>query len=575
MPKNRSIRFALPILLSLYAISISQARAEEQGLSSSDIDRMVQSIWKSKGIGPVGPASDSEYLRRVYFDLTGLPPSLDETESFLQSTDPDKRSKLVSKLLSDPAYGAHRADVLMGEIIEGRILNRRLPEESFRKYFESSFNQDKPYDQMVRELISASGDSAENGATYLVVTHQANPEDMTGTVTRLFNGTQYRCFQCHDDKFGDWKQTDFWGTAAFFARTDIRPNERMENRLVSVLIQDRKNGEGVIPEGGVTPALNGLSKEERKKTRRQMLMEERKNPVAPSFLGEPVRVGKNENRREVLAKLMTSPENELFARSAANRVWADMFGNGLIEPVDDIYDKDAGEWEPLLDSLAKELVRSGHSLKTLYRLIANTQTYQLTSESDEDSEDLASVFARSRMRAHAPEVLLDSILMTTQGEEAFQKRQQKMDSKGPRDRILEKFTFAFGNDEGSRVLSFEATIPQALMMMNDPIIERALKPTPDSSLGRVVRETANPRERVRLVYLSALSREPLEGEMNDALAYLREVEGGRQAPLLVADSGDRSGRRSKKRFQRMNKQMEPYQDLLWALMNTSEFLYNH
>ncbi|MCA9448460.1 MAG: DUF1549 domain-containing protein, partial [Candidatus Omnitrophica bacterium] len=178
MPKNRSIRFALPILLSLYAISISQARAGEQDLSSSDIDRMVQSIWKSKGIGPVGPASDSEYLRRVYFDLTGLPPSLDETESFLQSTDPDKRSKLVSELLSDPAYGAHRADVLMGEIIEGRILNRRLPEESFRKYFESSFNQDKPYDQMVRELISASGDSAENGATYLVVTHQANPEDM-------------------------------------------------------------------------------------------------------------------------------------------------------------------------------------------------------------------------------------------------------------------------------------------------------------------------------------------------------------------------------------------------------------
>ncbi|MCA9427857.1 MAG: hypothetical protein KC994_22450, partial [Candidatus Omnitrophica bacterium] len=94
-------------------------------------------------------------------------------------------------------------------------------------------------------------------------------------------------------------------------------------------------------------------------------------------------------------------------------------------------------------------------------------------------------------------------------------------------------------------------------------------------LGRVVRETAYPRERVRLLYLAALSREPLEGEMNDALAYLREEEGGRQAPLLVADSGDRSDRRSKKRFQRMNKQMEPYQDLLWALMNTSEFLYNH
>ncbi len=575
---NRFFQFRMRTTLTvgLLLTLLSPAANADGSLFSADIDRMIQSVWQSKEIEPVGVASDSEFLRRVSFDLIGLPPSYQEAEAFLESSHPDKRSQLVSELLDSDDYGVHRSSVLMAEIIEGRVIKQRLPMESFEKYFETSFNGDKPYDQMVREMVLASGDTSENGATYMVVTHQANPEDLTGTVSRLFNGTQLRCVQCHDDKFGDWKQTDFWGTAAFFARTDVRPNEKMGNRLLSVVVSDRKKGEIVIPEGGVTPSLKGLPKEERRKARREMLMAERRGAIAPAFLGDPVTVKKNQNRREVLARLVTSPENTLFARSTVNRVWSEMFGKGLIEPVDDIHEKDAGEWEPLLQTLSEDFARSGHSLKRLYGLLAMTETYQRTSESEDDIKGLEASFARSRMRPHSPEVLLNAILRTSHAEKQMAKQEEKMGRKSLRNRVLEKFSFAFGNDEGNRVLSFEATIPQALMMMNDPIIERAIAPAPGSLLMDIAQETKEPQERIRLLYLAALSREPNEHEMNDAMEYLSESLAADRQPVLVADIGGNTDRRKGGRsFRNLRKQAEPYQDVLWALMNTSEFLYNH
>lgn len=558
--------------LGILALAASLAVAEPEGMKPERLDDLVRNIWKAKEIEPVGLSDDAEFLRRVSFDLVGAPPAYWEADEFLKSADPGKRSNLIASLLSDERYGAYRASLLMGEIVEGRVENRRLPMESFESYFESSFNKDKPYDQLVSELISARGDSAENGATYLVTTHQANPEDLTGTVMRLFNGTQLRCVQCHDDKFGDWKQTDFWGTASFFARTGVRPNEKMGNRLVSVVVQERKRGEMTIPEGGITPNLRNLPKEEREALRRQMMQEMRTSPVEPSFLGNPVTLEETSDRRKELARLVTSPENPLFARSTVNRVWAEMFGKGLIEPVDDIHGKDAGDWEPVLAALSSEFVRSGHRLKPLYGLIARSQVYQISSRADEETASgLEANFARARLRAHRPEVLLEAIFRATRAH-AGEELEPRKDL---RRRVLSRFQFAFGNDEGNRSLNFEATIPQALMMMNDPIIEKALVPNAGSTLLAIGQSTRDANERVRLIYLAAHSREPSEGETADALEYLSGAEAEGRVALVADAKTAREAKRAAKQDRSLRKEAEPYQDLLWALMNTSEFLYNH
>lgn len=327
-----------------------------------------------------------------------------------------------------------------------------------------------------------------------------------------------------------------------------------------------------IPEGGTTPNLRNLPKEEREAVRRKMMQEMRTAPVEPSFLGEPVDLAPNTDRRAELARLATSPDNPLFARTTVNRVWSEMFGKGLIEPVDDIHGKDAGDWEPVLAALSAEFVRSGHRLKPLYGLIANSNVYQLSSRCEgDDRAGLEIHFARARLRAHRPEVLLEAIFRATRAH-AGEELEPRKDL---RRRVLSRFQFAFGNDEGNRSLNFEATIPQALMMMNDPIIEKALAPNAGSTLLAIGQSTRDANERVRLIYLAAHSREPSEGETADALEYLSGAEGEGRIALVADARSPLEARRAAKQDRSLRKEAEPYQDLLWALMNTSEFLYNH
>jgi hypothetical protein len=567
---SRALRIEVAVLLIL-----AQHSGASAWMKAADLDGIVAEVWKAVEIEPASKASDAEFLRRVALDLTGQPPSLADTIEFLESDNPDKRTKWIDKLLSSHEYASHRASIWMDLIDEGRVDKMKLPLESFQSFFEEAFAEDKPFDQTVRELIAAEGSSSENGGTYLIASHQAKQENLVGTTTRLFMGTRLQCAQCHDDKFAKWTQDDFWGMAAFYARTQVRPDEKMGNRPISVKVTDRQRGETVIPEGGTPVNLRTLPKEERREAQREMMMEQRENPVSPSFMGQPVSLKPRQNRREELAKLVTSHNNPLFARTMVNRVWSEMFGRGLIEPVDDLYGKDAVEFEPLLQKLAQEFIRSGHSMKHLYRLIATSQTYGRTSQGEDASVEKRHYFAQARLRPLSPRVLFDSLLAATGVESAVGKGQTDKRLENQKRRYFQRFELVFGNDEGNRATSFEGTIPQALMLMNDPLIARGLEPNKGTTLNQIGDRTSDPRERIRLLYLAALCREPNAAELNEALEYVKESLTTEDSILLADASPNSRGRPKGRGGNRGLREAAPYQDLFWALLNTTEFMYHH
>ncbi|MCG3196653.1 MAG: hypothetical protein GHCLOJNM_01129 [bacterium] len=554
-------RMRAVLFIALLALSGSA-----HALTPSELDTLIDRIWATHGITPAPTSSDSEFFRRVYLDLAGEPPSVEETVNFLTSNEPNKRAKAIEQLLATREYGDHHGRVWTNLILEGRVLKRRFPRERFDSYLADSFNKNKPFDDLVKELIAVEGSSADNGATFLILSHEGKPEDLTSTSARLFLGTQLRCAQCHDDKFGPWKQEQFWGFAAFFARVETRPEKSpLAKRPESFLVTDRPRGEAIIPEDGATPSFKDLPPEERRKARMALEREMRTHPVRPAFLGQPVDLHPRDHRRKALAERIVRAPDNLFARTQVNRVWAEMFGAGLIEPLDDLYGKTAGDWEPVLQALASHFIESGHRMKSLYALIANTKAYQLTSEGQTESNSLREYFARARLRPLSPEALFQTILKTTNVEStASATRKARLEQE--KQRYLERFVFVFGNDEGEKSTAFEGTIPQALMMMNDPLIERGLAPLGGTTLHRILESSQSVSERIRFLYLGALSREPSVAEMKDAQRFLVEA-----SPEPI---GDARAIRPRDRLARM-REAEAYQDLLWSLMNSAEFLYNH
>lgn len=544
-------------------------------LTVEDIDRQVGLAWTNLNVSPAETCTDAEFLRRAYLDLVGQTPSLEQTLSFLNSKVADKRSDLIDALLESPEYGERRATVWQNLMKEGRVLRRQFPIDSFHAPLAEAFQKDMPFDEFVRALISAEGSSKDNPFTYLVLTHEAKPEDLTSTTARLFLGTQLQCAQCHDDKIGPWKQNDFWGFAAFYSRVGAQPEQKGKGRPESYLVAERRRGEAIIPEGGTPVSFQGLPKEERQMARRELEMEMRANPVAPAYLGEIIRQSEEESRRATLARILTTQDG-LFPRAVVNRVWAELFGAGLIDPVDNIHGKTAGDFEPVLRELADHFTRSDYSLKELYRVLMNTRAYHLSSKGTEDSVTLRTAFAQARLRPIGPEVLLESLLATTNleevpknraGEEAFQRNKR---------RVLEKFVFAFGNDEGESSTAFEGTIPQALMMMNDEIMARAVMPQPGSTFHNVLRSGDDAGDRVRMLYLAVLCREPSDEELSECMQYIKDT-GPSDGPVLAEPVNLGRKRRGAGRPQQaqMAQAAEPYQDIYWALLNTSEYLYNH
>jgi hypothetical protein len=483
------------------------------------IDQALGQTLASEKVPTAPLADDAEFLRRACLDITGVIPSADRAAAFVDSKDPNKRARLVDDLLASPQYGRHMADIWQALLVQRDPDNRRVPFDAMGRWLQDSFNQDKPWDRFVKELLTATGNQEENGAVTFYLANPT-PDRLTDHVSRVFLGVRLQCAQCHNHPFTHWKQTEYWGMAAFFEKVRTNGNVNQQVRA------------------GESPGIN-----ESARGRALKRPDSAKNVPPKFFLGAEPKVKADEPYRPVLAAWLCSADNPYFARALVNRLWGQFFGRGFVNPVDDMHDGNPASHPELLRDLAAACAEDGFDVKDMVRAICNSQAYQRTSKVSIDTGDADQrLFGRMAIKPLTPEQLYDSleqVLGKPEGRVVDRPKGQRPGATTPRS----AFVNFFAVDETADPTEYQAGIPQALRLMNAPQMNRG-----GGALSQADRSGSTPAQVVEHFYLATLSRRPTAAENAVLLPYVeRHVARPRDA----------------------------YGDILWALLNSSEFTLNH
>ena len=375
---------SLPIAKSL-TNGQKVAAAELTRLIDQEINKRIQAE-KAKS---AGLCSDEEFIRRVYLDLVGVIPTAETVTAFLSSKEADKRARLIDELLKDSRFGHYIAESWAIQMVPRESGNRALNQKPLETWLADSINKNKPLNEIVYDLVTATGEIDKNPAgTYFV----ANPtvDKITDNVTRMFLGVQLQCAQCHNHPFTDWKQTEYWAMASFFMKTRIEGTAKGAAK------------------GGATPSVSETAKAAKGK---KGLPESAKIVPAKFLQGEQPKFNGVE-MRPTLAKWMTSADNKFFARAMVNRFWYQTFGRGLVNPVDDMHDDNAATHPELLATLTEQFKLNGFDMKYLLRAICNSEAYQRSSMSKEDAASVdPDIYSRREMRVMMPEQMYDSLVV--------------------------------------------------------------------------------------------------------------------------------------------------------------------
>ncbi len=513
-------------------------------VAAQHLDQRLLSELPIAGDQRLAPRADDEvFLRRASLDLVGALPSPSEVTLFVLDPTVDKRAKLIERLLADQRFGANWArywrDVVLYRRSEDRALIVAQPLEQF---LTEQFNQNVGWDKIAQAFIIASGNVAEHGEVAIYMAQSAEAANVASEMSRIFMGVQIQCAQCHDHPTDRWKREQFHEFAAFFPRVTLRP----------VLVDGKPRGFelGSNDFGGPSRGMGG--------GRRGSLehhMPDLKNPAADGQLMTPVFFAtqqklstgvKDLERRETLAHWLTSSQNEWFAKAFVNRVWAELVGEGFYEPVDDLGPDRTASAPLTLAYLAEQFTAHRYDVKWLYRAITNTATYQRESRPRRNSEQTPFVAnVAQRLRGDQLYDVLVSALdidpgftpMPTSG--AFMPR-----FGGPR----AMFNATFGYDPSVRRDEVTPTIPQSLFLMNAQLVNRAINGQSSATmLGRVLAQTQSDELAIVELYLRCLAREPNSNELKAALEFVQGV-------------GNRT---------------EAFEDLLWAIVNRTEFIHRN
>jgi len=481
------------------------------------IDRAINKRLKEENVAASPLADDAEFLRRIYLDITGHIPPADKAAAFLDSKEADKRARLIDELLASPEYGRHLADIWDRLLIpRNNTENRLLTHEPLTKWLVEHFNQNVPWNKTVHDLLTADGAQDKNGAVTFFLGN-ASVDKMTDAASKLFLGVQLQCAQCHNHPFTDWKQADYWGMAAFFLKVDPMPVQMANRQGVSPKVEERENPRRL----------------------RNPLPESAKI-LPPKFLaGQAPKVPATGPVRHVLADWLTTARNPYFSKATVNRVWGQYFGRGLVNPVDDMQEGNAPSHPELLQELARQFGNNGFDLKYLVRAICNSQTYQRSSKPAANAEAAPYLLSHMTIKVMSPEQLYDSL-----GEVlGYPNPGAEGPRRGPMGQPLNPrnvFITFFGVEDAD-VTEYQTGIPQALNLMNSPRINNAVQNSP------LVRSTKPVPEVIEQLYLATVSRRPTAKELSRLTEYVKKS----------AESA------------------KGYGDILWALLNSSEFVMNH
>jgi hypothetical protein len=486
-------------------------------------------------------AGDEEFLRRLALDLIGENPTPEEVISFLLDTAGDKRARVTEQFLAEPRFGRNWArywrDVIFYRRAEDRAL---ITAPATEEFLTEKFNQNVGWDSIAREFVVATGNIQENGQTAVFVAQNGMTEDVTAEISRIFMGVQIQCAQCHDHPTDRWKREQFHELAAFFPRVAIRPERFGDIRSFSVISDDRP-----FPRRRMNNAARFGQPEH--------YMPDLKNPesrgtlMTPTFFvtGQELPLGSTDlDRRRTLADWMTSPQNPWFAKAFVNRIWGELVGEGFYEPLDDLGPDRPCSAPRTLEYLAGQFTAHGYDVKWLFRTITATQAYQRESRPRRTAEQTP-FLANCCQRLRSDQIftcLTNALGVRLDGRSPGMQQYGRFRFGGPR------FLFAqvFGYDPSDPRQEVTGTIPQAMLLMNSPIVNRMLQARGrGSELGRLLATESNDEDVVVELFLRCLARRPTDEERTLCLAHVRS-------------SPSRA---------------EAFEDLLWSLLNRTEFLY--
>ncbi len=501
----------------------------DESTLAARVDELISARWAVDRVQPAPPATDAEFLRRVHLDLSGKIPRVFEVRRFLADTNPDKRRRLVERLLASPGYVNHWTNLwrplLMPDNGNGFSLDERYLLD-LERWLRRQFRDNTRYDLFVRQLVAMPFAGASRGAGSVpaqggadvatplgfYMARDGRPEALAAASARLFLGVRLECAQCHDHPFAVWRCKQFWGLAAFFAGV------RRVNGNLSAPLREVNDWELAIP---------------------------RTEEVVPAaFLDEstpPRRSGTH--ARAALADWITNPANPYFARAAVNRLWAELFGLGLVEPIDDFRDDNPPSHPELLDELARQFALHGYDVKYILRALTRARVYQLSSIGRSPPE--ARLFSRMAVKGLTPEQLYDSVVLAT----GYSPPAGRIGGNGTSDSERGRFLAMFGTRE--RRTEVRTSVPQALAMMNGTFITTVTSPGSGRTIAAVVHAPfMDNAARIETLFLATLSRKPYPEE---ARRMVRHVDGG-------GNSGNHG---------------KALSDVFWALFNSSEFCVNH
>ncbi len=490
------------------------------------IDEQIDAKLERLKIEPSPLADDATFLRRVYLDLNGIPPTPKQARAFLE--DPEKsrlkRQRLIDELIKRKEYVDHWAHK-WGDLLQS---NRKYLGEkgtwAFHQWIRDSIAANKPYDDMVRELITSVGSTYQNPAANFFRVND-DPKAALETTTQLFMGVRMVCANCHDHPFERWTQNQYYELAAFFAAVGIKPGFDDDEQIVYVKRDDDRikyptNGQYADPKYLVAAA------------------------------GAPP-IPDDGDRREALAAWLTSDKNPFFARAITNRLWSYLMGRGIIDPVDDVRASNPPVNEALLAALADDFIASGYDLQHVIRTIVNSRAYQASIETNKWNETDETNFSRFKPRRLPAETMLDAIAIATGSQLEFEGVPKGFRAQELPDSFVGKggFLDVFGRPQRESPCECErrdnVSLSHAMNLVNGPTLAEAIA-DPEGRVATAILAGKSSKDLVEELYLATYSRSPTASEYDTALTYI--------------DKGPSRASRA--------------QDLLWALVNSNAFLFN-
>jgi hypothetical protein len=502
------------------------------------IDRLVFERLQKLRIAPSELCDDETFLRRVTIDLVGRPPTPQEYEAFMSDEMPNKRSGKIDALIATDDFADYQAAmwaeqlrVIGGNYSTGATVIKAA--DRFANWIRDQLRKDRPLNEFVSEMTAASGPNIANGPvnlyTMLVHKPQVDPKMLAADFSQVFLGVQIQCAECHNHPFDRWTMDDYYGFVSFFTGVRRKPGvEAREKRI----FWDVKSNPATSPVDG--------------------------QPRPAKTLGAFDPVGVQGDPRGELAKWLTSPGNDIFAKNMANRIWAHFLGRGVVEPVDDMRVSNPPTNAPLLDGLSQRLVEVRFDLRSFVRDICNSRVYQLDSRPSASNAKDTRQFSHAKLRRLRADVLLDSIVSVTgiprnlpgwpAGTKAVNYYPRVSgDTEGPHPG--DPFFETFGRSTRGTVCACETkrdpTLSQTMhLVVGDTIRERLSSPVVVKAL---LDSQVEPEMIIESLFVRALSRKPTAEERVDLMAF---VSGSEKNP-------------------------DVYEDIFWALMNSTEFLFNH